>query len=293
MADRRNSRGCRLHRKPMTKPDILYCQCAHTELVPGSEQEKIRAILGQVAERVIPISDLCGWVARKAPELKEWANTPGLNIIACYPRSVIELFRAAGVTLDTEQVTLINQRASTPEEIAEQLGLDPDPVNVEPIEPAPVIDDASPWFPVIDRSRCVDCKQCLNFCLFDTYQEAEDGSVEVANPLNCKLNCPACARICPEAAIIFPKYADAPINGDNISDEAAVKEQIQVNVEEILGNDIYAALARRKARAKRRLLRPHIDPLLADAEREKFLKETSTPISFAPPSKPTPPDQED
>ena len=71
-----------------------------------------------------------------------------------------------------------------------------------------------PWFPVIDYDRCRNCKQCLNFCLFGVYQLSPEGKVEVQNPSGCKTNCPACARMCPQKAIIFPKYADAPINGD-------------------------------------------------------------------------------
>jgi NAD-dependent dihydropyrimidine dehydrogenase PreA subunit len=67
---------------------------------------------------------------------------------------------------------------------------------------------------VIDYDRCRNCKQCLNFCLFGVYQLSEEGKVEVRKPAGCKTNCPACARMCPQKAIIFPKYAEAPINGD-------------------------------------------------------------------------------
>lgn len=266
----------------MATPQILYCTCAHTQLVPPGEQTQLRTILGQIPDRVTCISDLCGYVARKSPELWTWAETDNLHIIACYPRSVIQLFAAAGIVLDPTRVTLINPRTTTPQAIAAQLGLDPNPSGIPPLASPPIVDAAAPWFPVIDRTRCVDCKQCLNFCFFDTYTETADGRVEVSQPLNCKLNCPACARICPEAAIIFPKYPEAPINGENISDETAVKEQIKVNVEEILGNDIYAALARRKARSKRKLIRTNLDPARADAERTHYLGNLSEPVVFRP-----------
>jgi NAD-dependent dihydropyrimidine dehydrogenase PreA subunit len=63
-----------------------------------------------------------------------------------------------------------------------------------------------PWFPVIDYDRCTNCMQCLSFCLFDVYGVSEDNKIQVQNNDNCKTNCPACSRVCPEVAIMFPKY---------------------------------------------------------------------------------------
>jgi len=113
--------------------------------------------------------------------------------------------------------------------------------------------DWVPWFPVIDHVRCVNCRQCLNFCLFGVYATDSDGHVKVARPHNCKTNCPACARICPEVAIIFPKYADGPISGAPIESEELDKARVKVDVKQILGGDVYAALAKRRG-ARRRLL---------------------------------------
>ena len=63
-----------------------------------------------------------------------------------------------------------------------------------------------PWFPVIDYSRCTNCMQCLSFCLFDVYGVSADSKIQVQNQSNCKTECPACSRVCPEVAIMFPKY---------------------------------------------------------------------------------------
>jgi len=52
----------------------------------------------------------------------------------------------------------------------------------------------------------------MDFCLFGVYS-SENGHIKVVKPENCKNNCPACARICPSRAIIFPKYDKSPING--------------------------------------------------------------------------------
>ena len=104
-----------------------------------------------------------------------------------------------------------------------------------------------PWFPVIDRDLCVNCEKCRKFCLFGVY-ETKDGKVRVGNPRNCKTNCPACARICPKAAIIFPKYNQAPINGDEATDGDA-QPPMQVDHSKVLSGDVYAALQGRQDNA--------------------------------------------
>lgn len=70
------------------------------------------------------------------------------------------------------------------------------------------------WYPVVDHETCRRCGQCAGFCLFGVYTLAEDRSVRVDLPDNCKNGCPACARVCPAGAIMFPSYeADSRIAG--------------------------------------------------------------------------------
>ncbi len=76
-----------------------------------------------------------------------------------------------------------------------------------------------PWFPVIDYNRCTNCMQCLSFCLFDVYGVDTGGKIKVQKSHNCKTDCPACSRVCPEVAILFPKYKAGPINGDVVKAE--------------------------------------------------------------------------
>jgi len=66
-------------------------------------------------------------------------------------------------------------------------------------------DEAPRWYPVLDYSRCSGCRQCLNFCLFGVYA-LRDGRVTAVEPDNCKAGCPACARVCPAQAIMFPHF---------------------------------------------------------------------------------------
>lgn len=109
-----------------------------------------------------------------------------------------------------------------------------------------------PWFPVIDYSRCTNCMQCLSFCLFDVYGVSADNKIQVQNNDNCKTNCPACSRVCPEVAIMFPKYNAGPINGDEVNEADAGREKIKVDISSLLGGDIYAALKDRSAAARSR-----------------------------------------
>ncbi len=109
-----------------------------------------------------------------------------------------------------------------------------------------------PWNPVIDYDRCTNCMQCLSFCLFDVYGVAKTGKLEVQNPQNCKTNCPACSRVCPEVAIIFPKYKSGPINGDQVNADDVRREHMKVDISSLLGGDIYQTLRDRSAKAKSR-----------------------------------------
>jgi Pyruvate/2-oxoacid:ferredoxin oxidoreductase delta subunit len=109
-----------------------------------------------------------------------------------------------------------------------------------------------PWFPVIDYDRCTNCMQCLSFCLFGVYGVDEQHRITVQTSENCKTNCPACSRVCPEAAIVFPKYKAGPINGDVVSDTDLAREKMKVDISSLLGGDIYSMLRDRSDRAKSR-----------------------------------------
>ena len=69
------------------------------------------------------------------------------------------------------------------------------------------------WYPVPDRSRCTGCGHCVQFCIFGVWATDEDGLAVAVAPDNCKDGCPACARICPRGAIIFPLCDEPAIAG--------------------------------------------------------------------------------
>ena len=116
-----------------------------------------------------------------------------------------------------------------------------------------------PWFPVIDYRRCTNCMQCLSFCLFDVYGVSADRKIQVRNQDNCKTDCPACSRVCPEVAIMFPKYRHGPINGDQVSEDDMRREAMKVDISALLGGDVYSLLRDRSAKAKSRFSKERDD----------------------------------
>ncbi len=128
-----------------------------------------------------------------------------------------------------------------------------------------------PWFPVIDYDRCTNCMQCLSFCLFDVYGVDGRKRIQVQNESNCKTDCPACSRVCPEAAILFPKYGKGPINGDVVREKDLQREAMKVDITALLGGDIYASLKQRSQAARKRFSTER-DESRAMLERKRCLK---------------------
>jgi len=74
-------------------------------------------------------------------------------------------------------------------------------------------ESARRWYPVIDYSRCTNCMECIDFCLFGVYGVDKVETILVEQPDNCRKGCPACSRVCPENAIIFPQHKTPTIAG--------------------------------------------------------------------------------
>jgi NAD-dependent dihydropyrimidine dehydrogenase PreA subunit len=79
------------------------------------------------------------------------------------------------------------------------------------------------WYPVIDYSRCTNCMECIDFCLFGVYGVDGQERILVENQDNCKKGCPACSRVCPEHAIMFPDYKTPAIAGAPVGAIANLK----------------------------------------------------------------------
>jgi Pyruvate/2-oxoacid:ferredoxin oxidoreductase delta subunit len=79
------------------------------------------------------------------------------------------------------------------------------------------------WYPVIDYSRCTNCMECIDFCLFGVYGVDQLDRILVENQDNCKKGCPACSRVCPEHAIMFPDYKTPAIAGAPVGSVGSLK----------------------------------------------------------------------
>ncbi|HLY07996.1 MAG TPA: ferredoxin family protein [Planctomycetota bacterium] len=134
------------------------------------------------------------------------------------------------------------------------------------------LDAWKPWFPVIDYDRCTNCMQCLTFCLFEVYGVDKNDKITVQTQSNCKTDCPACSRVCPEVAILFPKYKKGPINGDVVKAEDVKREAMKIDISALLGGDLYASLRDRQHAARERFSTER-DESKALLERKRCLKE--------------------
>ena len=254
---------------------ILYCHCAYARVVPEATKEAVLNRLQASGVAFDAVPDLCAWAANKDDRLQQIAGEQPLKIAACFPRAVRAMFAAAGTPLAADGVEILNMRTMAADDIVAALleGAGEQPAlkaadalpdstgspatadQVAAMHAAAASDPENgwiPWFPVLDEARCLDCHQCLSFCLFGVYGLSEDGRVEVQQPHNCKTNCPACARICPEAAIIFPKHETAPINGAEVRPEDLQRESMQVNLAPQLSGNLIEKLRERTAQAKAR-----------------------------------------
>lgn len=95
------------------------------------------------------------------------------------------------------------------------------------------------WYPVIDYSRCTNCLECLDFCLFGVYGVDSLERIVTENQDQCKKGCPACSRVCPQQAIIFPEYKTAAIAGA----DTGVVGGLKIDLSKLFGGDVGDALS--------------------------------------------------
>ncbi|HEY3390453.1 MAG TPA: hypothetical protein VGK38_12815 [Prolixibacteraceae bacterium] len=254
---------------------VIFCNCG-ANLIGTDRLETISKYLRQNGHPFAEISDLCGCSVDRKDETRDLllANEEVL-IIACFPRAVKLLLKNCGIDPQSLKLDFINFRELNNEQIfagisayfegkTERGGCTELQSHTE----------WPSWFPMIDYSRCNTCGQCADFCLFGVYEKI-DNKVVVVNPKGCKNNCPACGRICPQTAIVFPKYEHAgAIAGAETIDEIAEQQRQQLDIDTILGSNIYQALEMRKA--KRQSIIRSAAMQQAIAEREKALGEKSS-----------------
>lgn len=226
---------------------VLYCNCGG-DIVGKEIKESISSFLHTSKVDATQLTDLCGLcVSEKSDVKKLFSSSVPTLVVACHPRAVKKLLEFTGVEENFESFTFLNLREASVDEILstlnsfcnEESSIQTEHIS-EPEWPA--------WYPVIDYSRCTACGQCADFCLFGVYEKLEN-KVKVINPKGCKNSCPACARICPQTAIVFPKYKQGgAISGSDSIDEIAEQQRQQQDLKSIVGSDIYKVLEQRKAK---------------------------------------------
>jgi NAD-dependent dihydropyrimidine dehydrogenase PreA subunit len=232
---------------------IIFCSCGSERI----SQDKLQSIENNLIDSkidLIKISDLCGVSVKNRDTLK--GIFPGNNeylIIACHSRTIRLLLDKAGVDTREGSFKFVNFFESDIEEIKRETDSFKSGTSDFAEATFEHISNSSgwiPWYPLIDYSRCTTCEQCADFCLFGVYEKS-GGKVNVVNPEGCKNNCPACARICPQTAIVFPKYLPGgAIGGSDVTDEIAEQKRQAEDVNTLLNGDIYSALEQRKSKRR-------------------------------------------
>jgi len=181
---------------------LLVCDCGgnNPALIEGV------AASGLDADAYV-IRDLCGAALAKSVELSAILKSYRRQIVlACFPRAARALFAQCGIDAPSaEFINLQDGGIAAALDAARGLGVG---IGVSRVYPFDSGLSVPSWFPVIDRERCTACGICADFCLFGVYRKAQGKKPEVQKPLNCKNNCPACARKCPSSAVIFPKIPE-------------------------------------------------------------------------------------
>ena len=227
----------------MQSDKITLCACASRTFISKEKVAQLAALLEAAGKAVEIVPDLCEWIENKSDRLKEIATH---TVVACHPRAIKALFEWA----EQPVPSTLDMRANDLPTLLTALGLPTDSeipaervaafrTHLEGLSKQPGQDA---WFPTIDKSRCIECGKCHDFCLFGVYT-LEEKKVVVKAPQNCKNNCPACARNCPTQAIIFPKYAQAPINGG----EASAEQAISIDTATLYNTALRERLAARRA----------------------------------------------
>jgi heterodisulfide reductase subunit A-like polyferredoxin len=183
---------------------VFFCRCS-AGIISEDKINAIAEVVQKSGAHVVELNDLCALSIDKAHELRK-LNTRFTKkiVIACYPRAVENILNQASAPF--QEMKVLNFRRFSASEIEAELA----DLNGNSQENHEVLSSdlkVPAWFPVVEKKRCTDCGQCAKFCLFGVYRYS-DKQLMVENPLNCKNNCPACARSCPVSAIIFPRIKE-------------------------------------------------------------------------------------
>jgi NAD-dependent dihydropyrimidine dehydrogenase PreA subunit len=129
------------------------------------------------------------------------------------------------------------------------------------------------WYPVIDFGRCTNCMECIDFCLFGVYGVDRFETILVEQPDNCRKGCPACSRVCPENAIMFPQHKAPAIAG-----ASSTVDGLKIDLSQLFGGPEPSEEARQIAARERdgQLRTSGRAPTVAQSSPTKPLQEPET-----------------
>jgi NAD-dependent dihydropyrimidine dehydrogenase PreA subunit len=234
---------------------LVICHCVHRRLPDRARLERLRTAALAAGARVVDVGDLCAAAAEVDEAVRAALAVSGTILAGCHTRALAALARRL-LGGEPDGLRCVDLRAADAGDPLPALGLAPATSALS--SPCVCCPSSDAWYPLIDGERCTKCGSCQSFCLFGVYARNEAGAVCVQRPLNCKLDCPACARICPENAIVFPKCTDSAINGAACSAEDLRGARIRLSPDEVFGGDLKARLAARHAAAATPLFRPGV-----------------------------------
>ncbi|NOU60963.1 ATP-binding protein [Marinifilum caeruleilacunae] len=236
---------------------IFICGCEKDGKIEKESVQKLKKTLEEKNIGFTYIEDMCGTILKNPDDLESLYTAKDAVVFGCQARAMQHLVDNSGrrnEELATEYYHIDDERDELISSLESGSG---EPLQIK------YSDDWKPWYPVIDYERCNGCRKCLNFCLFSVYSVEDDGTVVVSASANCKDMCPACARVCPQNAIIFPKHAESPIDGGEGDGSENEKTDI---LEQIQNDDVYSVLSARRKNFQVSLLKK--DQLqLAEEER--------------------------
>ena len=62
---------------------------------------------------------------------------------------------------------------------------------------------AKNWYPVIDRSACIECGKCIEKCKQGVYDKNKAPAPVIVNPVNCVDHCHGCGNLCPVGVLTY------------------------------------------------------------------------------------------
>jgi NAD-dependent dihydropyrimidine dehydrogenase PreA subunit len=224
----------------------LYPRAAHWTL----DQHGIRGRMGETQLKSLWDERKKKW-EKKVQEYRSQDDSPRVaDLRPSVPRTIyhLDLRMSEDPRVYLDEVRRIAVELTQPIVSLQSLVPPPLATATETTDPTQQEAPIRRWYPVIDYSRCTNFMECIDFCLFGVYGIDQQETILVEQPDNCRKGCPACSRVCPENAIIFPQHKTPVIAGD-----PAIGGEMKIDLSQLFGKPSDHDLAARERDEQLRL----------------------------------------